>query len=137
MKPKFLPAIAIAVGFLASFLPVSSVETGALTVSEGAWSGSRAGPVLLGGLAILGLLAGLAAATRLRRVWTIPMLLFGGLLSFIATTMVQGFSFEKSLDDGTLASGSPGVGLVVILFVFGAVALFGLYGTVRPDPAPP
>ena len=119
---------------LATVLPISSVDMGAVTITEGAWTGSRAGPVLLGGLGLIGLFAALAAATRVRRIWTVPMVLFGGLLSFIATTMVQGFSFEKALEDGTAVSGTPGIGLLVILLVFAATATFGIYGTVKPEP---
>ncbi len=63
------------------------------------------------------------------------MFLLGALLMFIASMMVKGHSYEKVVD-GAIVMGSPGAGLLVVLLVFGASAVFGVYGAIRPQPRP-
>ena len=145
MKKKFLPAVFVAVGLLASFLPIISVDVTAddptlastmersLTHSAWAFQKSGAGGVLLGGLALIGIFAGLAASMGFRRALAVPMVVFAGFLGFIASTMVQGFSHTKMPDPATTISSSPGLGLLTIMGMFVAVTFVALYATIKPD----
>ena len=144
---QFVPALILTIGFLCSFLPFTAVDVSGpadivaaaqqnLPPSTNVWGDKHAGLVLLIGFGIVGLFGVALAVFKFKRFLTVPLAVVAAFFTFIGSTMIKGYTSTKNLDGGVIVTSSAGPGMWLMITAFLALAIVGLYGTIKPDQAP-